>query len=99
MIRPNASFATSVPALRSSWIAAAVALVTSWPSPAVSQPRTIVIDRAAVLKSIGDVEQVNVQLFPLASDTGLAFRHVISKPDALNLRLHFSVRRTARDWR
>ncbi len=85
-------------ALRSIVIVAASALLAAWAPSAGSQPRTLEAERAAVLKSIGDVELANIQLFPLDTGTGLAFRHGITKPDALSLRLHFSIRKAAQNW-
>lgn len=85
--------------LRSLVVVAASAVGTLHLPTAASQPMSLEAERAAVLKSIGDVEQSDVRLFPLETDAGLVFRHIISRPDALNLRLHFTVRRSARDWR
>jgi hypothetical protein len=77
---------------------AVVAIVAFWASAADAQPRTLEAERAAVLKSIGDVEQTSIQLFPLATGPA-AFRQVITRPDALTLRLHFTVRQAGQDWR
>ena len=56
------------------------------------------VERSKVLREIGKVQAIDIQLSPVAQGIGLVFRHEINEASALNLRLHFLVKRAGQAW-
>lgn len=75
------------------------ALALAWVGTALPvQAQDLAAERAKVLQVIGEVKEMDINLFPLAPGTGVVFQHAITESAALNLRVHFVIQRSGQAW-
>ena len=65
-----------------------------------AKAQDLAAERDMTLTIIGDVRDVDINLFPLPQpqSLGLVFVHEISEPGALSLRIHFTIQRSGEAW-